>query len=596
MTTLFAGGGLVNVPDAWSIWSHSWCQYTVGPTADQTGRFDALLRSRFDIETMNWRNFAVNGARAILEGGTTSGANGSNGGSWVRMFRHHKPTRSAGPYVADAGAHLICFGINDLGQNNGSLAVTKAAIVDSLRSMISRARSSKVWLNNGGAPLAYGAGWGNLATTGENGSTTALRWCTTTTNATITFTLPSDFNGETVAFAFLGCAANAGVVLTWSGTALSGHPLSGTTTDLSGRVDSGWVTHNAVTVRIKGLTSANAGQTIIATTTALGASSPNGFHDSVWLESRTPPPVLVVNVARVPSAQLTTLVGSVYTSWAGANNAARDADVTTLNGQIATMVAEFDGMVQVVDADRVIGQDATRTSDGIHPNEHGGGELVDECVLALSRMTPPATMDSTALSFHPPAIRTGTQRRPRPAGYPYTADYATPQSSAVALPAAGTAFWLPFQVTEPRDSYSQFQVELVAWTSNATIRCGIYDDVDFSGYPQTLPNLYDFGLMTLTTGAGVKSITPTFAWRPDPGLYWLSFVVVTQGTGVTLRYLQSTSPSPLMPNRPTTGTTANAAYVAWTATGVSTTALPQRAPTNATLATAAPLIQMQKTA
>jgi hypothetical protein len=70
------------------------------------------------------------------------------------------------------------------------------------------------------------------------------------------------------------------------------------------------------------------------------------------------------------------------------------------------------------------------------------------------------------------------------------------------------------------------------------------------------------------------------------------FTVVTQGTGVTLRYLQSTSPSPFMPNRPTTGTTANLAYVGWTATGISTTANPQRAPSTLALATAVPVIQL----
>jgi hypothetical protein len=579
---VLARATIPQIPDFWKVFGHSWFQFQTGPSGDQTGRVDGLVRSAMDIEFNNWRNYAISGARAQ--------ANGRSIGGWSRVVANMvpAPTRTAGPFAPDLGATLICYGINDLGWYGGQTAAVRDSYIASMRAIISRCRASIVYEDNNvpTSQFSYGAGWTNLASGADLSSGGTTRQCTTTTTATITFTIPSTYQGEPIAWAFLLRPGATGGTVTFSGTAgVTGTFYTG------GGGQSG--TEHAYTVRrITNLTSANAGQTIIATTTALDATSPSLFFDCVWLESLTPPPVIVCNIAKLTAAGYG---NSLYVNWTGTEGS-KDGDVDTTNASLRTLVGEFDGMVQIADVDTAISKNAAYTSDGIHPNELGSGGVVDAILDARDRLVRPAGSFGRSLSFNGPSPRTSAQRRPRRASFWATADFSTYSTFTVASGAVvGQAFALPFQITESRDRWTQISTEVsTAATTQPTVRWGVYDDINWEGYPQQLISITDptsstaFGFGTTT---GLKNQSFSFTWPSDPGLYWLVMKFDTLGVACVLRSLAGQSP--FMPNRPTGGTS-NALHQGWSVTGLSTTALPGSFPTGGTLSTNVPLIQLLK--
>lgn len=561
--------------DAWRVFGHSWFQYQTGPSGDQTGRTDALFRSAMDVEYSNWRNYAVSGARI-------AGATQALGG-WTRLAQNIQPPPGrVFPYAPDGGGTILGWGINDLGIYGGQLANVKNSIVQAYRVCISRARASRIYFTTD-AVFAYGAGFTSNASGVDLGSGTVDRLATTTTSATITMTLPADYQGETVCFTFLHRADTTGGTITFSGTA----GATGTVYTGSG-LPGAFLTHGWTCKRVTGLTSANAGQTIILTATQMDASGAI-FFDSAHLESLTPPPVLVVNIARL------TLAGynnSFYTAWTG-TEAAHDADVVAVNASVAAVCAEFDGMVQVADVDTQIAKNAAYTSDGIHPNELGAGRIVDALLVARNNLTPPANATSYSMCFNPPAPRTGPRRMVRRPANWYTAVYA---STGTYTPAAGDFWAIPFEITESRDKYTQLCMEVTTAGSVAgTIRWGIYDDVNYAGYPQALMASMDIssaGAFTVAASTGVKtSATFTTTFVPDPGLYWLVLKVDTAGTGQVYRAL--VGQSEMMPNL-TTGGAATTLALGWKLTGQATGALPGLFPTGGAASASPPMIGILK--
>jgi hypothetical protein len=81
----------------------------------------------------------------------------------------------------------------------------------------------------------------------------------------------------------------------------------------------------------------------------------------------------------------------------------------------------------------------------------------------------------------------------------------------------------------------------------------------------------------------------------DPGLYWISLLVVTIGAGSTLRSIQG--PNTCMPNTTSTGALGLMTLAtfpnAWKKTGVATTAMPTSWPTSGTATANAPYIGFQ---
>lgn len=507
------------IPDMWNTFGHSYLQFT-GGSVDQTGRFDAIFRSSLDIEYTNWRNRAVSGAQLALQGRKLGG--------FGRVFQENgKNTSRGAPYSGDGGALLMCYGINDMG-NNGTGPSTAVAqrtnFIHTMRACISLWRASRVWDDTSGTTLAYGAGFIAGSGTADWSFGNSTRNATALTNANFTITLPADYAGEPVAICFDGASTNGGTV-TFSGTA----GVTGTFS--TSGINNIIFNHSKCIKRITNLTSANAGQTIIATVTALDAGGSVSF-DCWWLEAKAAPPVIVCNVARLPAAGY-----ALYASWTG-TEAAKDAEVVAMNADINTLVAEFDSMVQVADLDTALNKDVSLFWDGLHPNENGAAKCADACLTAMKRFRPTTAL-GTAANFNVPSPRQGAIIRARRGGLYYTTEG---QSGSSAAMVPQSQYWVPYYVSQGRERYVRMCIGGAAVGTGAlsTIRWGIYDDIGWTGYPQNL-------VVELTTG-GVFSpaLTAVMHQSPasgtgslnitlDPGLYWLSVKCITNATSQTWR-------------------------------------------------------------
>ena len=133
-----------------------------------------------------------------------------------------------------------------------------------------------------------------------------------------------------------------------------------------------------------------------------------------------------------------------------------------------------------------------------------------------------------------------------------------------------------------------------------TIRWGIYDDVAWSGYPGEIISEPTAASGALTTGTGAGTVlSPTsgngsFQTVMDPGLYWLSLLVVTAGTTVTLVDLDG--PNGIMPNAGSAGAsfqTLGAVTNGYKLTGQGTTAMPTSWPSGGVATAGAPYIGFQ---
>jgi hypothetical protein len=554
------------VPDYWNVFGHSYFNYTAG-TLYQTGRADAIFRASMDIEHNNWRNYAASGAMLIQEG--------RSHGGYTRVLQEvTKSTRTA-PYAADGGAAVLCYGINEMGLK-GVTTQLRTAFQHGLRTCISRWRAAAVYedsYNNGALPgqIAYGAGF--TQTTGNLGfaSNDTLRRATTTTAATITITLPSDYSGQAVVVCFSGAAGAFGGTVAFSGTAGVTGTLSTSNIMPSG-------THCPVVRRITGLTAANATQTIIMTATVIDASGGVEF-DCWWLEASNPPPVIVCNIARLTA-----------TGYASYPNAVTDADVATWNTALADVVAEFDSMVQIADLDSALAKDANLIhTDGVHPNEYGAATVADALLAATRRLSPPTSYGPSA-HLNVSAPRLGQVLRPRLSGQWYTSDSAGFGTNYTAV--AGDFFAIPMQVTGARERWIQLACEAIASVTGTAIRWGVYDDIGASGYPMCLvAEPTSAGALTITTGAGVKT-SPTSGIgsinQPlDPGLYWLVLKFTTIGVTHTFRTLKG--PGLHLPNLSNTGQ-GSISPSGWKLTGQGTGVLPTTFPSGAALSDNVPYV------
>lgn len=557
-------------------------QHTFG-TRSQAGRADAILRSALDIEFTNWHNHAVSGARLSVEGPTQGG--------FARLLQSFTASTAGAPYVSQGGCTILCYGINDLG-NNTDTAQYREAYRLALRMAISRCRMSTHRDDNfsasaGTGVTTYAASWTNAASAGgEYHSGITLRSCNTTTTSTITITLPTAYDGSPIYISFLANPGVAGGTITFSGTA----GITGTLST-SNIMPSASINHSPVGRRITTLTAANAGQTILMDVTQVDAAS-NLLFDGWWIEAATPPPVLVTNIAQLPAAGYATY-GTPPT----------DAQVVTWNTVITDVIAEFDSMVQLVDVDKTM--DKTNTpevfgTDGLHPNELGAAKIADACIAAIRRLRPVVTKYGATASMNPSSSRIGSMLRPMIDANFYCTDTALGPNGSPYTVVSGDMFATPLMVTDSKMSATQWAIELVTSSVSTTMFFGLYDDKDFLGYPQwinqnSLPT--NAGALTLTASAGVKLSSTTqgnngYISQPlDPGLYWFVSKFATAGT-TTVRSLGG--PSFYMPSASTAGA-GGVTYNGWKLSGQGTGIPSGRFPTGATPVNNCPMLAVKMT-
>lgn len=474
-------GPTLPIPNFWTAYGHSYFMYAFG-TRTPAGRADAIFRNMMNIDHTSWRNFAVAGSRIVNQGASQGG--------WVRPLSTLQgaplsSTSQGAPYVAQGGAYLLCWGINDLGYN-GNTAQNNSAFASVLTAVISRCRASIYRAPN----YAGAGGTGTIAYSGfTTAGTNTAAWLeqsssgfiaySSTVGNTITITLPSDYTGDPVVIGFLGSPGVAGGTVTYTGTA----GVTGTTYT-GNMMPAASINTAYMCRRITGLTSANASQTIIMTLSSLDAGG-NFYFDGFWIEADNPPPVLVCNTARItsvgysiyggtftatslsgtavsstpstvamsatwglPSAGFMTVAsagGTVILSWTGTTatsltgvttsggsgnyssnsltwSGPTDADVAQLNAVLPAVIATFDGMVQMVDIDAIIAKNAVMFgADGLHLNEIGAARVADAMTNALKRCIP-ATPYGNAISLEQESQRSCAVVVPMSTGFWYTSD------------------------------------------------------------------------------------------------------------------------------------------------------------------------------
>jgi hypothetical protein len=527
-------------PDFWTVYGHSYFQYNFG-TRSQAGRADSAVRSALDIEFNNWVNHSTNGARLVNDGLAQGG--------FGRVLQNITGSQLRAPYVSQGGAYLFCWGINDLG-GHGDTAQIRLAWQYALRTVISRARMSTLREDSysgaaGTGVIAYGAGFVNSGFTWDYTSGTSFRQATSTTNATVTITLPTDYTGAPIMLLFTAFPGNVGGVVTFSGTA----GVTGTL-DVSDIMPGATLTRSPVPKRITNLTSANAGQTIIATVTSLDGGGQVNF-DCYWIESETPPPVLVCNINKMNSAGW-----DIYALLAANSDAVNNAFVDTWNAATQSVVAEFDSMVQIVDIDAALdavnlgahAKTPTLAFDGLHPTEFGAARIADEVIRSVGRLRPTTLVGHTA-HFNPQSARSAPITQPYRDGFWYTSE-APASTAGTAYTAVAQDVWsIPFWVSGGQMQVTQWSMEKVANNTVApTVFMVIHDDRQLRGYPQYMhAQPANSTALSLGIGAGIFTSTLTpgnngYILQPlDPGLYWLTVKIVVPGTATTFRSLSGQS-------------------------------------------------------
>lgn len=566
---------VLNRPDVWNWFSHSYGDGTAG-SFDQTGRTDAVFRQMLDIEFTNWRKYAVAGARLTVEGAAAGG--------WATLWRLTSggkfPNKTA-PYTGEGGALCLMFGINDLGTLGGASTQIRSGYQETLRACLSRWRASTIFETTA-SNTAFGGTWTTETNQPDRASSSEWRYHATT-GGTVTITLPADYNGEPVSICLIGRFGTNGGTVTWSGTA----GVTGTTVT-NNVMPSGTLTNVPMVKRVTNLTSANAGQTIIGTVTA---NSGLVYYDCWWLESKSPPPVVVADVPRLTATGYSTK----YPGWTQ-QTGSLDSDVTTLNADIASVCAEFDGMVQMAYLDAKLNKDASLFSDGLHPNDRGAALCADALMDAVNRLTPNRAF-GIASQMNTPAAKAGAIRTPHRGGNQYYGpEYA---SAGTVAGTAGTMFAMPFQITEARTSWDLWAMEVSGGSGISAgyqLRIGIFNDLNFTGYPDTnLQEITISGVLNTSTTTGVKTTNGGgFIWRPDPGFYWLVSKIEVVATGTTPTLRTAVGPNRYMPNATSAGSINSAGYMAWQLTGQAAGVLPSTFPSGATLVTAAPVVTVRR--
>jgi len=600
-----------------------------------------ILASALDINPSCVVNHAVTGS--MLTSPLRAGGVNVGGGFAKALGEIQKKQAPLPPYSRNGEAYLICWGVNDTGNNSpANQSAINARAADAMTTIISKMRAATI-INGSdtGLGLAYTGTWA-AAAAGAIDYTGGKGWATSTTGGVFTFTLPLMYRGEPICFSMVGYSSANALTVTWSGTA----GVTGTTTLNS-------LSPNAqciVPKRITNLTAANAGQTIIGT---VALTSQTFILDAVWIESIKPSPVLVCNQPRLPSrtiniasgAGTTTGVNTSFTDATIAFNSTTDAgaalaetdaqgaftgnantissvtNATTVvlgsnaasaksaikytlarkfNGYptngwtntdftgatvashanadnavlawnttvIDNVVALFDSMVQKVDLDSAIGQDATCPStiyswwDEVsfaHPNvwgNHAFAQAVAQAINKLQQVPTETILVGLLQNAGMPSYRPASYRRiiqntamSDTAGSLYLPDGA--QIDVVAnlyTCVAGDLFAYPFLITEPTIYAMGCKVEQVGATGTSSVRVGIYDDMAGpggtpSGYPQCLR--IDGGLTALTASSAVKALGNIY--RPlYPGLWWLVFGTATLNVASTLRTIFG--PNPMLPS------------------------------------------------
>jgi hypothetical protein len=321
------------------------------------------------------------------------------------------------PYVSKDGMFALFYGLWDLaavtvGGGSGQMtqlnATTTGGVIHTLRDMIAHARASNIlpYTDTHFSLSGYavsGSGQQYAFSGGGPGQGGSFAYWTTTTSASFTFTIPADFTGGGIGISLLGAAGVFGGQVTWSGTLFStGGVTNPGVLSTSNIVPAG--ARGRIVTRFKNLTSANAGQTIIGTITALDASG-NIALDCAYVEGQYPNMVAVFGAPKLATNAAYATLGGAGTYWNGNSGATGAADVAQLNTALQALVAEFDTSVFYVDTDSVIQSQATFfAADGCTLGAFGVHAIASQFVYALQAQLPLVNFRNVNHDYHDTSV------------------------------------------------------------------------------------------------------------------------------------------------------------------------------------------------
>lgn len=216
-------------------------------------------------------DLALGGSQAANDQSWLGVTNSQGGFGWV--LQNYNPSSSAAPYTPANTLPFIHFGHNDLQQHShDGTGNPRTIFKTAIRTILSRLGAARIFENTDSS-VAYGVlTWQAACPSTFRNSGTSYRPVPGNT-ATITITLPADYDGSPVAIGFTVYPTSDGTI-TFSGTA----GVTGTVNfaDLAYSANGTLFRRNSSnchTHRITSLTSANAGQTIIMTVSGVSATT-----------------------------------------------------------------------------------------------------------------------------------------------------------------------------------------------------------------------------------------------------------------------------------------------------------------------------------
>lgn len=266
---------------------------------------------------------------------------------------------------------VFMWGINDLTFAGGGVARSWRACIEAFRVAISRALTTAVF-GDSDASVAYTAGWSTVSATDKNHG--VGYHASTTVGDIATITVPGGFGGGTIALGFIGPPDSAGGTAT-----ITVDGVFHGTVDTTGLYLQAFGTGNFWCGLVHRITELAAGGHAIEITVASAGAT--GICFDYWQEEQASgPTILVTDTARLPA----------YTGfWAGIT----DDQVTTLNGMLTGLLAEFGGAATFVSMDAVLQKDPTLFQGGafpIHPID-AGTLKVALALFAAFNIVPPIT-------------------------------------------------------------------------------------------------------------------------------------------------------------------------------------------------------------
>lgn len=651
-------GPVLPVPNFWTAYGHSYFMYAFG-TRTPAGRADAIFRNTMNIDHTSWRNFAVAGARLTVQGASQGGwvrplstLQGAPPGSTSQGAPY---ISQGGAYLLCWGINDVGFNGNTA-QNNTAFTNALTAVISRCRASIFRAPNYAGAAGTG--TIAYSgfttAGTDTAAWL-EQSSNGFIAYSSTVGN-TVTLTLPADYAGEPVVIGFLCSAGVVGGTVTYTGTAgvtgttYTGNNMPAASINVSYlcRRITTLTAANAGQTIIMTVSSLDSGGSVyfdgwwfeadnpppvlVCDTprpTATGESIYGGTFTATALSgtavTSTPGTVTMSATWGLPTAGSMTIPsggGTVTLTWTGTTATSltgvthsgggsnyssnsltwggpTDADVSALNTLLPAVVSAFDGMVQLVGIDSVIAKNAAMFgSDGLHLNEIGAARVADTMTTALRRCTP-ATAYGSAISLEQESARSCAVVIPMSTGFWYTTDAHGGINAAATnpyTPVLGDWWAMPFMMTNAWLRWIQWEVSLISNTASPSVFCALYDDRNFTGYPQQIFNPpANVTALALSAGTGLKQSSLTSGNNGnvnlplDPGLYWLAIGISVAGT-CTMNTVHG--PSSYVRQLTSAGALPTGAPCAYKLTGQGAGVMPNTFPPAAVPADNAPMIAL----